>query len=315
MKTKARLVFPTLLTLTLAAAQLGAADTAIVKKGSVNVRGQPSFAGEVITQLKKGETVTVLEEITAKNPPPDEPSKWTKIAMPSGTPVWVNASFIDPANKTVIPRRLNLRAGPGENFSIVGRIEKASPVKEISTRGDWMEIEAPPEAFGFVASELLDSKPSVPPATPAPANTTPETPTPPPTPPATPPQEEKQPPKTEAEPAPTPAPTPPTTEPSTPAETSAAPAETTPEPQPPPPPRIVRREGIISGTVSIQAPTYYQLNHVDSGKVLDYLHSASTHINLKKLDGKRVTVTGEEAIDRRWPRTPVLEIETLDTVP
>jgi len=317
MKTKAWLAFPTLLALELAAGRLGAADTAVVTKQSVNVRGQPSLAGEVIIQLKKGETVTVLEEITARNPKPDEPAKWFRIAMPAGTPVWVYASFIDSTNKTVIPRRLNLRAGPGENFSIVGRIEKGTSVKEISAHGDWLEIETPADAYAFVARELLELKPSEPPASPAPA--TPPTAEPPaasPSPLATPAQEEKPAAKPQTESAPAPAPSPPpAAEPSPKAETTAAPAETTPEAQPPPPPRIVRREGIISGTVSIQAPTYYQLNNVDSGKVLDYLHAASININLKKLNGKRVIVTGEEAIDPRWPRTPVLEIETLDTAP
>ena len=38
---------------------------------------------------------------------------------------------------------LNLRAGPGENFSIVGRIDRGTPVKEIRTEKSWMEIEAP----------------------------------------------------------------------------------------------------------------------------------------------------------------------------
>mgnify|MGYP003340067344 FL=1 len=33
-----------------------------------------------------------------------------------------------------------------------------------------------------------------------------------------------------------------------------------------------------------------------------------------RLKEKRVIVTGEEALDVRWPNTPVLKIDTLKTV-
>jgi uncharacterized protein YraI len=297
------------LVLSLAVAGLHAGDTALAKRDRVNVRGQPSLASEVITQLKKGEIVTVLEEIPAKSPKPNEPTKWTKIVMPTGTPVWVSASYINATNKTVVPRRVNLRAGPGEHFSVVGRIDKGTRVKEISTRGDWMEIEAPPNAYGFVASDLLQPQTSPPrtgaaPATP-PTGQPPEA-----APPMTVPIEQAKPaPRPETESTPPPAPG--EAEQERADEIAAALTEAA----PPPPPRIVRREGIISRTVSIQAPTYYQLNNLETGKVLDYLHAASANINLKKLIGKHVIVTGEEAIDSRWPRTPILEIETLETLP
>jgi len=33
---------------------------------------------------------------------------------------------------------------------------------------------------------------------------------------------------------------------------------------------------------------------------------------LKELKGKKVYVTGEEYVDKRWLKTPVLEIDTLE---
>ena len=71
----------------------------------------------------KGDTVTVLEEITLKNSKADEPSAWAKIVMPSKAHAWVNTSFLD-TNKTVIPKKLNLRAGAGENYSVIGTLVK-----------------------------------------------------------------------------------------------------------------------------------------------------------------------------------------------
>jgi hypothetical protein len=57
----------------------------------------------------------------------------------------------------------------------------------------------------------------------------------------------------------------------------------------PPPKRIVRREGFVGGTVSIQAPTHYELKSLESGAPIDYLHTTSTNISLKQLKGKRFT--------------------------
>src|ERR1700722_17224818 len=57
--------------------------TAIVTAGVLDVRGRGSFTGEVITHVKKGETVTVLEEITLNHVRANEPAEWSRIVMPS----------------------------------------------------------------------------------------------------------------------------------------------------------------------------------------------------------------------------------------
>ncbi|MBI3876040.1 MAG: hypothetical protein HY300_08820 [Verrucomicrobia bacterium] len=67
-------------------------------------------------------------------------------------------------------------------------------------------------------------------------------------------------------------------------------------------------------TLNLQAPTDYALESADSGKIINYLF---TTVNLpwNTLRGRTVIVTGEEAIDKRWPNTPVLKVETLKTLP
>src|SRR4030095_14864371 len=137
-------------------ATANAEELAVVRENNLNVRGLPSFVGEIITRLKKGEEVTILEEITVEKPKPGEPSKWAKIKMPSNTPVWVSSLFIDPVDKKVLIKRLNVRAGPSEDYSVVGRLEQGAVIKEISTKGDWLEIELPSNAYAFVAADRLD---------------------------------------------------------------------------------------------------------------------------------------------------------------
>ena len=48
---------------------------------------------------------------------------------------------------------------------------------------------------------------------------------------------------------------------------------------------------------------------------MNYLYSTSTNFNLSSYRGKVVIVSGEEALDERWPHIPVIRIESLQTPP
>jgi len=278
-----------------------AEEAAVVKKDRVNVRAQASMRSEVITQLKKGETVTVLEEITPKKRKRGEPANWARIQLPPNTTVWVYAPYVEPTNHSVNIKRLNLRAGPGENYSVIGRLDRGTEVKEIRADGNWMEIEAPTNAYAFVDAELLEKSA----AAPAPAelaanaNTAPA-----------PPVENV---KTAAAPTPAVEPTPAQTTPPAaapaPQPTPAAPTETA------PPKRIVSREGTVVVSRSVQAPTKYALESRESRRTINYLHSESEEINLKKFAGKKVIVAGEELIYKRWTNTHIIEVDHVQVVP
>lgn len=129
----------------------GPAEAAV----SINARGQAGLKGEVVAHLKKGDTVTVLDQINLSKHKAGEPAQWAKIALPSSTHAWVDSRFVDATNKTVSVKKLNLRAGPGENYSVLGVIESGTPVREIQVKGDWMEIESPNSAYAFVAAMYL----------------------------------------------------------------------------------------------------------------------------------------------------------------
>ena len=283
---------------------------ATVHGENVNVRGKASFNGEVITRLKNGDTVTVLEQIILQKPKADEPSQWAKIVFPTNAHVWVHTAYIDATNKTVLPRKLNVRAGPGENYSIVGVIERGAPVKEIIVKDNWMQIEPSSAAYAFVAAKYLkqsESKATVPavvsiaPPIPEPAPVTaPVT----------------EPPAISAPP----------TEP--PIVTSTPGAEPSPLPQPdaanaepppavieePLPPRIVSHEGVVRPTISIQAPTKYEIWDPRSRQPINYLYSPSTNLDVGRWNGLHVIVTGEEGLDDRWKKTPVLTIQRIQVV-
>lgn len=320
---------------------------AVVTGEAVNVRGQPSLRAEVITRLNRGDGVTVLGEVTPEKP--EKPKKrgtaqWARIAFPTNVPVWVFAEFVDPTNKTVTVAKLNLRAGPGENFSVVGTLSKGDTVNETLAKDHWLAIEPPTNTAAFIAAEFLkeDLKPEMPAPPVAPAATNvvviPVVTVPTVAPAATNvvvtpvvtnltvaslPAE-----ITNAVAATTNAPAPPATTAG--ASNTVATAVTPPPPvpvvtatnEPPPPPpapvaeepppkRIVQREGIVRTSWSIQAPSWVELANPDTGETMDYLYSPSPRLDLKRYRGLRVLVTGEEGLDRRWKNTPVLTIRKI----
>ena len=81
------------------------------------------------------------------------------------------------------------------------------------------------------------------------------------------------------------------------------------------PKRIVRREGIVRSTTSIQAPTYYELLSPEHHKTVNFLYTDKIGIDLKDYRGRTIIVTGEEGIDPRWPKTPLIEVDTLELIP
>jgi uncharacterized protein YgiM (DUF1202 family) len=294
-----------------------------VAADNLNVRAQPTIYSEVLKRLNAGDTVTVIELTTRHGTKPDDPIHWAKIALPPDVSLWVHADFVDPTNKTVRASRLNVRAGPGENYSVVGTLERGAPIKEVSTKGDWIQIEAPADAYGFVAAKYLKQEAAASAATPPPAAqpAVPAQPAPaeaPPAPvtvPAAPPVASAP---AEAPAAPAAAPATPT--PSEPATQPAAAPATEPAPaappvEEPPPKRIVQREGIVKATWSIQAPTRYALVDPDSGRTINYLYTTATNLDLSRYKGLRIIVMGEEGLDERWRNTPVLTIQRIYVLP
>jgi uncharacterized protein YgiM (DUF1202 family) len=326
------------------------AEPAVARQDHIRVRGQASLNSEVVALIMRGQVVTVLEDINHKKAKPDEPSHWYRVSLPTNASVWVNSDYIDKTTHTVRPKLLNLRGGPGENYSVLGRLERGATVTVLSEKASWLKIEPPSTASGFVAAHLLIKEPAavaaalaahpaptapkvaaaapvaVPPApvaevkstepapvvattvvtNPAPvvtANEPPAVPAPPTAPPAT---------TNAAVPVTPPPPAPPAVAVSVPpADLSTVDTNQLPTPPPELLKRVITREGLLKGTFSVQAPSYYELRSIDNNRLIDYIWSPSTNIVLKSYKGKRVFVTGEELLDERWPQTPVITVDAI----
>ena len=125
-----------------------------VSADRVNVRARASLLGERVTQLRKGDKVSVLAKVSVAPPRKNEPADWLRIVMPAAGQTWVYLGFVEEGKVTV--SKLNVRAGGGERFSIVGRLAKGDAVKEKRTAGDWIEIEHPEGAHAYIAAKFID---------------------------------------------------------------------------------------------------------------------------------------------------------------
>ncbi|MCS1411772.1 MAG: hypothetical protein M2R45_04974 [Verrucomicrobia subdivision 3 bacterium] len=336
------------------------ASEGVVLNERVNVRTRPSIASEVIHQFNTGAKVVVLDHIHLNDPQPNEPKEWYQIQMPEETTLWVSAQYIDLKTKAVKASRLNVRAGPGLNFSVVGRIERNTVVEQIRASAGWMAIKPLPGTVAYVAAEFVNKSST--------ANTggiiEPSKPTV---------LESATPEVTSNEQIPAPIvdaheneiaetnPSEPPTENLSPLTTTPAPAVLAsiindseslfdkvdaPLTQSPPPSlpsaleptisptemptitvseevanqlkRIITRNGIVKRTRNIQAPTYHRLDDPRTGTTINYLYTGKLQVDLgtgskalKPYEGRKVRVVGTEAVDARWPRIPVIEVEQL----
>jgi uncharacterized protein YgiM (DUF1202 family) len=265
----------------------------------VNVRGQAKLRSEIVTHMTNGEPVVVLEEITLARSAADEPSAWAKIILPEKARVWVNTFYIDLENMTVKAKKLNVRSGPGENYSVVGSVQQGDALKDLSRRGAWMEIEPPGNAYAFMAAQYLKQEP-VPETTVAVTEPPPTTTS-----------------VTEATPVTSATTETPVVDAMTATNETAVSATgeagmtDAPPVEEPPPPRIVQREGIVRGTFSIQAPTQYELINPENRRTINYLYTTAPGLDLSRYKGLHIIVTGEEGLDERWKNTPVITIQRI----
>lgn len=268
--------------------------SATVASPNLNLRGQAGLKGEVVGHLKKGDAVNVISQINLDKHAADEPAQWAKISLPSGTKVWVSSHFVDATTKAVTAKKLNLRGGPGENYSVLGTLQRGDTVTEVTSKGSWMQIETPTNAFAFVAAMYLEQVP-------APVQ----------------PVVEAAPPVTTTV-AETPTVAAPPTESATPPPANAVPVATA-EPEPmvdtnPPPPRVATHEGYVRPSVSIIAPTAYELYDPATSTTINYLYSSTTNLDLSHYNGAQIVVTGEEGLAARWGSTPVLTVQRIFVV-
>lgn len=146
-----------------------ASQQGTIKASVLNVRASASVKSSIVMQLKKNQTVAVLEQ----------KSGWAKIQSGSKTG-WVNASYLTVKQAAAASLKtakvnassLNVRSTPALTGKIVLTLKKGSTVTVAKTQKDWSNISVSGKT-GWVSSKYLtiqtaaSAKPSAAPPKPA----------------------------------------------------------------------------------------------------------------------------------------------------
>ncbi|MFY4775412.1 SH3 domain-containing protein [Metabacillus sp. RGM 3146] len=130
-----------------------AAGQGIVKATVLNVRSSASLKASIITQVKKNQTVTVL----------DQKSGWAKIQSGNKTG-WVNASYLSIKQVTAAALKtakvnassLNVRSTPSTSGKVVMSLKKNAVVTIVKTQNGWSQVSAS-DKTGWVNAKYLTS--------------------------------------------------------------------------------------------------------------------------------------------------------------
>jgi len=108
--------------------------TALVTADSVNVRSGPGKNFEILRKVNKGESVLVTASLL----------DWYKIKLPPQSKAYVHAGFVAAAQNAfcghITANKVNVRAGKGTNFNILGQLNRRDKIEIIQREQDWCHI-------------------------------------------------------------------------------------------------------------------------------------------------------------------------------
>lgn len=133
-----------------------AANEVRVVGNRVNLRAKPDLQTEVVGQANRGDLLTV-KSMT---------EEWVEVVPPQSIEFWVHRDFVE-AGEVASPR-LNVRAGPGINYSVVATLERGTRVHQRGEFVEWLSIEPPSSASIWITRELVEAVQPAPAPRPAP---------------------------------------------------------------------------------------------------------------------------------------------------
>ncbi|MFA5087453.1 MAG: SH3 domain-containing protein [Candidatus Omnitrophota bacterium] len=117
----------------------------------VNVRAGQNENFEKINTLPAGEEVVVV----------DKSYSWYKIKLPLGSDAYVHSSYIKLLSNDigeVRGNRVNIRAGAGPNFSVLGQLRKGTKLRLEGKEQEWFKIEPLEGIYGWVSDQFVSFK-------------------------------------------------------------------------------------------------------------------------------------------------------------
>lgn len=116
---------------------------------NVNLRAKDLPEAEVVTQMNDGDAV----EIKGYS------GEWAEVVPPEKADLWVHKDFVE--DGVVRGKTLNVRAGPGINFNVVGTLSRGEKLTIRGEMTEWYKI-APPAVCSLWVSRPYVGSPSKP---------------------------------------------------------------------------------------------------------------------------------------------------------
>ncbi|MCR4337620.1 MAG: SH3 domain-containing protein [Candidatus Omnitrophica bacterium] len=124
-----------------------------VASQELNIRAGQSENFEKVGRLQKGEEVVVVAESYG----------WYKIVLPAQSKSYVSKDYVKVVGKNlgeVTGTRVNVRGGPGTNFSVLAQLHQGDAVRILEEKEGWYLIEPPDQGHGWVAAQYVQFKSS-----------------------------------------------------------------------------------------------------------------------------------------------------------
>ncbi len=112
----------------------------------------PNSDGPVLVTLRKGEILpSFRKRVVTPAKRQGHSNGWVVVVAPPGTKVWISLDSLNLATGTTKGPRSDLRAGPGNQYEIVGHVGRGYSVDLAGRLGKWVRMEAPvASVVGFV---------------------------------------------------------------------------------------------------------------------------------------------------------------------
>jgi len=117
-----------------------------VNADNVNLRAGADSNKEVVSQVCYDDILYAAGK--------DESGKWFRVLPPKGTKLYVYEKLIQ--NGKVSVKKLNVRSGPGINYTKMGEILKDQEIKVINRRNEWIAIEPPENCYLWISTDYLE---------------------------------------------------------------------------------------------------------------------------------------------------------------
>ncbi|MDD2401824.1 MAG: N-acetylmuramoyl-L-alanine amidase [Clostridia bacterium] len=123
-----------------------AEDEGIVTGGVVNVRKEPGISSSVAAQVKKGQTLLVLEK----------EQDWVKVHLHTGVEGWIHSDLVKVILKkvTVVGARANIRRGPNTSYEKIGDVKAGQELLVLAEKSGWYKVELPNIEEAWIAGWL-----------------------------------------------------------------------------------------------------------------------------------------------------------------